>query len=161
MAGIDAFALAIIQVALAITAVVVRVRRTDRVAPMFFELSASVRRYFAQRLTPRRVTSSSVRTAYAVAVAVDVMQLLLGPFGWAGADAVLDVGAMYVTSRLLGFHPLLLPTFVLEFVPFAGMLPSWTGCVALVVRARRRQGLVSDEPPDATPVIDVKAKRVE
>jgi hypothetical protein len=132
-----------------------------RVAPMFFELSASVRRYFAQRLTPRRVTSSSVRTAYAVAVAVDVMQLLLGPFGWAGADAVLDVGAMYVTSRLLGFHPLLLPTFVLEFVPFAGMLPSRTGCVAMVVRARRRQGLVSDEPPDATPVIDVKAKRVE
>ena len=128
---------------------------------MFFELSATLKRYFAQLLTPRRVTSSSVRKAYVVAVAVDVMQLLLGPFGWVGGAAVLDVGAMYVTSRLLGFHPLLLPTFVLEFVPFAGMLPTWTGCVALVVRARRRQGLISDEPPEATPFIDVKAKRVE
>jgi hypothetical protein len=99
--------------------------------------------------------------AYVVAVAVDVMQLLLGPFGWAGVDEVLDVGAMYATSRLLGFHPLLLPTFLLEFVPFTDMLPTWTGCVALVIRGRRRQGMVSDEPEDSTPVIDVKAKRVE
>jgi len=130
-------------------------------APMFFELSASVRRYFARLLTPRRLTSSSVRMAYVVAVAVDVMQLLLGPFGWAGVDEVLDVGAMYATSRLLGFHPLLLPTFLLEFVPFTDMLPTWTGCVALVIRVRRWQGMVSNEPEDSTPVIDVKAKRVE
>jgi hypothetical protein len=41
------------------------------------------------------------------------------------------------------------------------MLPTWTGCVALVIRIRRRQGMVSDEPPDSTPIIDVKAKRVE
>src|SRR4051812_41234155 len=40
---------AIIQVALAITALVVRCDAPIRVAPMFFELSASVRRYFAQR----------------------------------------------------------------------------------------------------------------
>ena len=130
-------------------------------APMFFELSTSVRRYFAQLLTPRRVTPSSVRTAYAVAIAVDVMQLLLGPFGWAGVDEVLDIGAMYVTSRLLGFHPLLLPTFVLEFVPFTDMLPTWTACVALVIRLRKRHGLASEEPADSMPVIDVKAKRVE
>src|SRR6267142_267494 len=52
----------------------------------------------------------------------------------------------------------LLPTLVLEFVPFTDMLPTWTGCVALVVRARRRQGLVSD---DAAPAIDVKAEKVE
>jgi hypothetical protein len=128
---------------------------------MAFELLASARRYVAQLLTPRHVTPASVRMAYAVAVAVDVMQLLLGPFGWAGVDEVLDVGAMYATSRLLGFHPLLLPTFVLEFVPFTDLLPTWTGCVALVIRARRRQGMVSSEPPDSAPVIDVKAERVE
>jgi len=128
---------------------------------MAFELSASVRRYLSRLLTPRRVTPASIRMAYAVAIAVDVMQLLLGPLGWAGLDEALDAGAMYVTSRLLGFHPLLLPTFVLEFVPFTDMLPTWTGCVALVIRSRKRHGLVSDEPPDSMPVIDVKANRVE
>jgi hypothetical protein len=128
---------------------------------MFFELPASIRRYLAYYLTPRRLTPSSARVAYAVAVAVDVAQLLLGPFGWAGVDEVLDLGAMYAISRVLGFHPLLLPTFVLEFVPFTDMLPTWTGCVALVIRIRKRQGLMSAEPPDSAPVIDVKATRVE
>jgi len=99
--------------------------------------------------------------AYAVAVAVDVAQVLLGPLGWVGLDEVLDAVAMYAISRLVGFHPLLLPTFILEFVPFTDMLPTWTGCVALVIRIRQRQGMISEEPPDSTPVIDVKAKRVE
>jgi hypothetical protein len=99
--------------------------------------------------------------AYAVAVCTDLTQLLLGPFGWVGADEVLDLGAAYVISGFVGFHPLLLPTFVLEFVPFTDMLPTWTGCVALVIRSRKRQGLVVDDPPGSTPVIDVKAKRVE
>jgi len=107
---------------------------------------------------PPRVTRADVRLAYAVAATVDAAQLLLGPVGWAGLDEILDAVAMVVVTRLIGFHPLLLPTFVLEFVPFTDMLPTWTGCVALVVRVRRRQGLVSD---DAAPAIDVKAKRVE
>jgi hypothetical protein len=96
--------------------------------------------------------------AYAVAVAVDAVQFLLGPFGWAGIDEVLDAAAMVAMTRLLGFHPLFLPTFVLEFVPFTDMLPTWTGCVMLVVRARRRQGYISE---DSEPAIDVKARRVE
>jgi hypothetical protein len=128
---------------------------------MLSELLASVRRYFLRLSMPRRLTSSNVRMAYVVAVAVDAAQFLLGPLGWVGFDEVLDAAAMYMISRLVGFHPLLLPTFVLEFVPFTDMLPTWTGCVALVIRVRRRQGLVSDDPLDSTPVIDVKAKRVE
>jgi len=99
--------------------------------------------------------------AYAVAVTIDAAQFLLGPFGWAGFDEGLDVIAMVAISRLLGFHPLLLPTFILEFVPFTDLLPTWTGCVALVVRARRQQGLVSADAADSTPVIDVTARRVE
>src|SRR3954471_11733192 len=128
---------------------------------MSFELPASIRRFIAQHFMPRHLTPSSIRMAYAVALAVDVAQLLLGPFGWFGLDEVLDAGAMYAISRLIGFHPLLLPTFLLEFVPFTDMLPTWTACVALVIRIRKRQGMVSDEPPDSTPVIDVKANRVE
>jgi len=128
---------------------------------MRFDLSASIRRYVARHVMPRRLTPSSIRMAYAVAVAVDLAQLLLGPFGWVGIDEVLDAVAMYAISRLVGFHPLLLPTFILEFVPFTDMLPTWTACVALVIRLRKRQGMVSEEPPDSTPVIDVKANRVE
>ena len=80
-------------------------------------------------LTPRRI-----RTAYVLAGAVDVLQLVLGPFGWAFADEILDVAAMALLWRLLGFHPLLLPTFALELVPLADMLPTWTG----MRRDRRR-----------------------
>ena len=128
---------------------------------VLFELFASIRRYFVRLSTPRRLTTSDVRAGYVVAVAIDVAQMLLGPLGWAGFDELLDAAAMYGISRLVGFHPLLLPTFVLEFVPFTDMLPTWTGCVALVIRIRRNQGLISDDAMDSTPIIDVKAKRVE
>ena len=90
-----------------------------------------------------------------VAGTTDLLQLLLGPFGWAFADELLDVMAMVLTWRLLGFHPLLLPTFVLEFVPLADMLPTWTGCVAIVVALRKRQQATMSPPPGRGPIIDV------
>jgi hypothetical protein len=125
---------------------------------MLSELFASLKRQIFQWQHPSRVTRGDVRLAYAVAVAVDVAQLLLGPIGWTGVDEILDAFAMVAISRLIGFHPLLLPTFILEFVPLTDMLPSWTGCTAFVVHARRRHGLISD---DATAAIDVKAEKVE
>jgi len=121
------------------------------------ELFVSVKRQIA-RWQPSRLTRADIRLAYAIAVTVDIAQLLFGPFGWAGLDEILDAIAMLLVSRLIGFHPLLLPTFVLEFLPLTDMLPTWTGCVALVVRARRRQGLVSEDTAQA---IDVKVERVE
>jgi hypothetical protein len=80
-----------------------------------------------------------VVSAYAVAITVDVIQLALGPVGWLFADEFLDVIATILVWRLIGFHPLLLPTFVLEFLPVADMMPTWTGCVAIVVALRKRQ----------------------
>ena len=100
------------------------------------------------------LTRTRVRSAYAVAVATDALQLLLGPVGWAFADEVLDVVAAVATWRLLGFHPLLLPTFIVEFLPVTDMLPTWTGCVAVVVALRKRQQ-TSTPPPASGPVIDV------
>src|SRR5216117_2579634 len=94
-----------------------------------------------------------VRLAYAVAVTTDVLQLLLGPLGWAFADELLDVTAMILTWRLIGFHPLLLPTFALEFLPVADMLPTWTGCVAIVVAIRKRQQARVPTPLPPGPVI--------
>jgi hypothetical protein len=66
---------------------------------------------------PPALTRQRVRIAYAVAVTVDMLQLLLGPLGWAFADEILDVAAMILIWRALGFHLLLLPTFALEFLP--------------------------------------------
>jgi hypothetical protein len=103
--------------------------------------------------SPVVLTPSRIRLAYVVAVAADVVQLVLGPLGWLTADAAVDVAAMIATSRLLGFHPLLLPTFVLELVPVADLLPSWTGCVALVVALRKKQH--APPPPGSGHVIDV------
>src|SRR5207253_6239928 len=85
------------------------------------------------------LTRERVKFAYAVAVTTDLLQLLMGPFGWAFADELLDVMAMILTWRLIGFHPLLLPSFALEFLPIADMLPTWTGCVAIVIALRKRQ----------------------
>lgn len=100
------------------------------------------------------LTRSRTTTAYAAAVLIDGLQLLAGPLGWVGFDEALDVVAAILMWRLLGFHPLLLPTFVIEFLPIADLLPTWTGCVALVVALRKRQ---QRSVPARTPgtVIDV------
>jgi hypothetical protein len=106
-------------------------------------------------MAPPMLTRARVRLAYAAAVATDVLQLAVGPLGWAFADEILDVIAALVTWRLIGFHPLLLPTFVVELLPVADLLPTWTGCVALVIALRRRQESAGPPPPVHGPVIDV------
>jgi hypothetical protein len=83
-------------------------------------------------LRPWRVAS-----AVAIAVVVDAVQIVAGPLGWSFADEVLDVVAMVAEMWLLGFHVLLLPTFMLELVPVVDVLPTWTGCVGIVIARRR------------------------
>jgi len=99
------------------------------------------------------LTRNRVRFAYAVAVTADTLQLLLGPLGWVFVDQIVDMVAMCLTWRAIGFHPLLLPTFALEFIPMIDMLPTWTACVALVVTLRKKQQ--PNTPPREGPVIDV------
>lgn len=106
-------------------------------------------------LEPPILTRGRVRFAYAAAGTCDLIQLLLGPLGWTFADEILDVAAGAVITRAIGFHPLLLPTFVLEFLPVADLLPTWTGCVALVVALRKQQQSATPPPPGPGPVIDV------
>ena len=97
-------------------------------------------------LEPPVLTRQRVWFAYAIAMGTDLIQLLLGPFGWFAADEVLDVVAMLAVSRAIGFHVVLLPTFALEFLPLTDMLPTWTGAVALVVALRRRRMLITEPP---------------
>jgi hypothetical protein len=109
---------------------------------------------------PPKLTSARVYAAYAVAVVTDVLQWVLGPLGWFLPDELLDVAAMALTWRLLGFHPLLLPTFVLEALPVADMLPTWTGCVALVVTMRKTQPRPPGRGDAGAVTIDVKPTSV-
>jgi hypothetical protein len=106
------------------------------------------------------LTRSRIKAAYAVAIATDVLQVGLGPFGWAFADEILDVIALIVTTRLLGFHPLLLPTFILELVPIIDVVPTWTGCVALVVAMRKKASPPVTRGDDQSVTIDVKPTSV-
>jgi hypothetical protein len=103
------------------------------------------------------LTRQRIGAAFAVAIFTDVAQMLLGPLGWVGLDQALDVFAMAVTVGLLGFHPLLLPSFLLELLPVVDVLPTWTACAALVVAHRRAQVAPKDAAPafGSGPVIDV------
>ena len=97
------------------------------------------RRFAVPRITPGRMYF-----ALAVALATDGLQMLLGPLGWFLVDEVLDGVAMVLTCGALGFHLLLLPTFLLEMLPVADWLPTWTGCVAMVLMLRKR---AEGQPP--------------
>ena len=86
--------------------------------------------------------------ALAVAVAADGLQLLFGPLGWAFIDQAIDGVTMILISLVIGFHVLLLPTFVIELVPVLEDLPTWTACTAAVIALRKR------EPRPLPPAVD-------
>ena len=98
------------------------------------------------------LTRRRIWLAFTVAIVADGLQLLLGPLGWTLLDEVIDVLAMVLITLLIGFHPLFLPTFLVEFIPVVDMLPTWIGCVAVVVALRRKQQQATPTSPD---VIDV------
>ena len=86
-----------------------------------------------------KLTRARMLLALAAAVVADGVQLLLGPLGWAFGDQLIDVAAMLLVSGLIGFHWLLLPSFVLELIPAVDELPTWTACAAAVIALRRRR----------------------
>jgi hypothetical protein len=95
------------------------------------------------------LTRKRMWTAMAVAVVADGLQIALGPLGIAGFDQGIDLIAALLAIGLLGFHPLLLPTFLIELIPVADLMPTWTGCVLFVIAMRRRAKAV-DAPPTIT-----------
>ena len=100
------------------------------------------------RLLPPVLTRRRIWLACTVAVAADTIQFggaFLGLPGWFLDDGV-DVVAMVLQTLILGFHPLLLPTFLLKAVPMLDALPTWTGCTFLVIAVRRRQQAPAPAP---------------
>jgi hypothetical protein len=76
--------------------------------------------------------------AFMVAGVTDALQFSLGPLGWFFVDQGLDVLAMILISWAIGFHMLLLPSFIIKFIPGPDMLPTWSACTAAVVMLRKR-----------------------
>jgi hypothetical protein len=104
------------------------------------------------------LTRTRIGLACAVAFLADALQVMLGPLGWTFIDEILDVGTMLIVSLLIGFHPLLLPTFIVEFIPVVDMLPTWTACVVAVTVLRKRQQPGPPAPPapqESSPIIDI------
>ena len=101
-----------------------------------------------------RLTRARILLALGAAVVADGLQLMLGPLGWAFADQTIDCVAMLVTMRLLGFHILLLPTFIAELIPLVDDFPTWTACAAAVIALRKR----GEKPPTPAPAKNLPEK---
>jgi hypothetical protein len=94
-----------------------------------------------------KLTRTRIILALAVAVTADGLQFLLGPAGWALPDQAIDLLAMLLTAWAIGFHLLLLPTFIAELFPVVDMLPTWTACVIAVIALRKRAQNAAPPPP--------------
>ena len=94
-----------------------------------------------------KLTKTRIAVALTVAVIADAIQFSLGPLGWVLADQVIDFVALVLTAWAIGFHLLLLPTFIVEFFPVADMLPTWTACVIAVIALRKREQNAAPPPP--------------
>ena|ERR1041384_3039156 len=93
---------------------------------------------------PQPLSKGRVWAVMTVAIIADALQWLFVMIPW--VDSAIDIGAAIFTISILGFHPLLLPTFILELVPVADLLPTWTGCVALVLALRKRSESLNEPP---------------
>jgi hypothetical protein len=82
------------------------------------------------------------RTAMLLAIAADILQLVVFPVFVAGglspADDVLDLGIGALMVHLLGWHWEFLPSFFAKLVPGVDLVPFWTLAVANVYRKAKR-----------------------
>lgn len=112
--------------------------------------------HLTTRFAPPQLTRPRIILALAIAMVADFLQIVLVPLEWMFVQQIVDVIAMGLTILVVGFHPLLLPTFVVEFIPFVDMLPTWTGCVIAVIALRKRG---QRNPPPVQPQLPGKTTR--
>ena len=111
-----------------------------------------------KRCSRPKLTKTRIALALIIAVLTDGLQFLLGwlgPLGWTVGDDTIDVITMFLTSWAIGFHWLLLPTFVLKLVPLADDLPTWSACVVAVIVLRKREERASQPLPPEKPPIEI------
>jgi hypothetical protein len=85
----------------------------------------------ANEISPARVNAARI-----IAVVADCLQIMVFPAFAEGfvspANDVLDVVVAVSMYLLLGFHWALLPTFFVELMPMADLIPTWTAAVFLI-----------------------------
>jgi len=95
------------------------------------------------------------RAAILLAIAADVLQLVVFPLFVQGAaspaDDVLDVVLGGTLAYLLGWHWEFLPSFVGKLVPGVDLVPLWTLAVANVYRKTKRIVATADANRGAVP----------
>lgn len=90
-------------------------------------------------------------TARAVAMAVDLIQVVLFPFFMPGllspANAILDVLTALFMTWLLGWHMAFLPSFISEEVPGLNLAPTWTLAVWWATSGKSEETPLGSEAP--------------
>jgi len=104
------------------------------------------------RMTAPRLTRGRIAAALTIAFVADLLQIVLLPVAWTFAQSAIDVVAMLLVVWVVGFHLLLLPTFIIEFIPGVDILPTWTACVIAVIALRKRE-----QGSELPPALDVEA----
>ena len=97
------------------------------------------------KLRAPKLTRTRIILALAVAVTADGLQFFLAPLPF--IDQAIDVVAFVLTTWAIGFHLLLLPTFIAELFPVVDLLPTWTACVIAVIALRKREQRALPPPP--------------
>jgi len=89
------------------------------------------------------LSSNPRRTALAIAILADALQIVFFPLFVEGAgsplDDVLDIAIAWILIRLLGWHWAFLPSFVAKVLPGVDMVPTWTIAVLVATRGTARQ----------------------
>ena len=95
------------------------------------------------------------RTAWAIALLADALQIAVFPMFAEGAmspaDTVLDVIVAFLLIRLLGWHWAFLPTLGAELIPGLDLFPTWTAAVYFVTRGENPSSEPEILPPGPTP----------
>ena len=93
------------------------------------------------------------RTALAIAILADALQIVFFPLFVEGAgsplDDLLDIAVAWILIRLLGWHWAFLPSLVAKVLPGVDLVPTWTVAVLVATRGMSRQ-----QPKVEPPVIE-------
>lgn len=102
-------------------------------------------------LTP----GTRLKTAMALAIVADIVQMIVFPFFIEGAaspaDDLLDLGMAGALSWLLGWHWEFLPSALGKLVPGVDLVPLWTLAVANVYRKSKALAAAADHARTANP----------
>jgi len=102
-----------------------------------------------------------LRTALALAMVADVVQMIGFPFFVEGAaspvDDLVDLGMAGILTFLLGWHWEFLPSFAAKLIPGVDLVPLWTLAVANVWRRSKKE----TGKESATPASTIDAQRTQ